>query len=147
MGRIRDVLQGKGATVHSINASSTVFEAIARMVELNIGSLVVIDDEQGVCGIITERDYLRKIAVLNRSSRFTTVREIMTSPIECVGLDMTVEQGLAMITDRRHRHLPVTHQGQLVGLVSVGDLVKYLVEEQRVEIRHLTDYVSASYPL
>lgn len=146
MARITEVLEQKGRTVHTIGSTATVFEAIEKMVALNVGSLVVVDPKSKPCGIITERDYLRQIALKGRSSRTTAVQEIMTPDVICVGPTATVEQCLAVMTNKRCRHLPVTERGALVGLVSVGDLVRHLVRHQQVQIEQLTEYICGRYP-
>ena len=146
MGRIADVLGSKGHTVHTTGPSSTVFEAIEKMVSLNVGCLVVMDEAGEVRGIVTERDYLRKIALLGRSSRTTEVHEIMTSPVRCIGSDTTVEEAMAIMTEMRHRHLPIVNGGRLAGLASLGDLAKYLVRDQKFQIEQLTNYIGGTYP-
>ncbi len=146
MARISEVLEQKGREVHTVPSTATVYEAIAKMVALNVGSLVAVGPQGKVCGIITERDYLRQIALMGRSSRTTEVHEIMTPEVICVGPTATVEQCLAIMTRKRCRHLPVTERGALVGLVSVGDLVKHLVRHQQVQIEQLTEYICGRYP-
>lgn len=146
MGRIVDVLGHKGRDVHTIGAKETVFAAIDRMVALNVGSLVVLDDGDAVCGLITERDYLGKIALRGRSSRETPVADIMTSPVRSIPPDVSVADAMALMTELRHRHFPVVENGRLIGLVSMGDLVKHLVRDQEVHIQLLTDYIGAKYP-
>lgn len=146
MGHVADVLKTKGTAVHSIAPDATVYDAIARMARLRIGALLVVEGADDIRGIITERDYLTKVVLMNRSSRTTAVSQIMSTPVSTVDPQITVDECLALLTERRHRHMPVVEDGRLVGLVSVGDLVKYRVDEQRTEIQHLTDYVCGSYP-
>src|SRR6185436_15304536 len=124
MATIDDVLCRKGTAVHTISPGATVFEAIGRMVEHNVGSLLVTDEDGEPVGMITERDYLRKVALLGRTSHTTRVEEIMTIGIISVSLADDVDDCLALMTVRRIRHLPVLDHGRPVGLVSVGDLVK-----------------------
>ena len=146
MGQIADVLRSKGTTVHSISPEATVFEAISKMAELGIGSLLVVEGDHGVRGIITERDYLTKVALAGRSSRTTPVKEIMSIRVSSVAPGATFDECLALMTAGRHRHVPVIDGGRLVGLISVGDIVKYRLVEANVEIQDLTDYVTGKYP-
>jgi CBS domain-containing protein len=143
MGRVSDILRGKGRDVLKIDASETVFDAIRRMVESNVGSILVTDDGQ-IVGIMTERDYLRKIVLEGRTSRETAVGEIMSSPLVYVTPQTTVEECMAVMTDRRIRHLPVVEgeAEEVVGVVSIGDVVKYQSREQSFQIQYLTDYIS-----
>ncbi len=142
---IREVLSRKGSAVHSVARDSTVFEAITVMEEVGVGSLVVIDGK-AVVGMITERDYLRHVALKGRSSRTTAVHEIMSSPVACVSEDDSIQHGLSVMTEKRCRHLPVIGAGGLAGLVSIGDLVKEIVSVQATEIRFLRDYIGGNYP-
>ena len=141
MARVSDILRGKGNEVLRIEASETVFEAIKRMVEANVGSILVTDDGP-IVGIMTERDYLRKITLEGRTSRDTQVGEIMSSPLVYVEPQTTIEECMAVMTDRRIRHLPVVEEDDVVGVVSIGDVVKYQSREQSFQIQYLTDYIS-----
>ena len=141
MGRISEILRGKGADVLKIDASATVFDAIKKIVDKNVGSILVTEGEE-VVGIMTERDYLRKIAVLGRTSHETLVSEIMTSPLVYVTPETTIEESMAIMTDRRIRHLPVVEDEDVVGIISIGDLVKFQSREQSFQIQYLTDYIS-----
>jgi CBS domain-containing protein len=143
MGRISEILRGKGADVLKIDASATVFDAIKKIVEKNVGSILVTEGDE-VVGIMTERDYLRKIAVLGRTSHETLVSEIMTSPLVYVTPDTTIEESMAIMTDRRIRHLPVVENEDVVGIISIGDLVKFQSREQSFQIQYLTEYISGS---
>ena len=145
MGTIANVLTGKGHQVHTISADATVYDAVVRMVERNVGSLLVLDGDR-IAGIVTERDYLRQIVVKGRTSKTTRVEEIMSSPIVYVGPGGTVEEAMAIMSDRRIRHLPVVDQGRLVGLVSIGDLVKQTAKDHKFHIQYLTDYICGKYP-
>jgi CBS domain-containing protein len=115
------------------------------MVEHNAGCLLVTEGEQ-IRGIITERDYLRGIALAGRTSKTTQVQEIMTSRIVVVHPGTSVEEAMAIMTDQRFRHLPVVDSGKLVGLVSIGDLVKQISQDRKFEIQYLTDYITGKYP-
>ena len=145
MGTIDHVLTAKGPQVHTIRPTDTVFEAVKKMVELNSGSLLVTEGD-AIHGIITERDYLRNIVLASRTSKTTQVREIMTSQIVVVKPDTPVEEAMAIMTDRRIRHLPVVHQGKLGGIVSIGDLVKQISQDRKFEVQYLTDYITGRYP-
>jgi len=145
MGRVADLLRVKGRMVHSIESGATVFEAVKRMVDHNVGSLLVLDGDE-IRGIITERDYLREIALKGRTSKTTSVREIMTSQLVCVGPNHLIEECMAIMTTKRIRHLPVLEDGRLAGVVSIGDLVKQLSKDQKFEIQYLTDYITGKYP-
>ena len=112
------------------------------MVEANIGALLVTDGEQ-VVGIFTERDYLRRIAVEGRRSRDTTIRDVMSSPVIVITPATTVEESMAVMSERRIRHAPVLDSGNLVGMISIGDLVKHQSKQQSFQIQYLTDYISA----
>ena len=142
MGHVSDILEGKGREVLGIAGSATVYEAVAKMVEGNVGALLVYEGG-ALAGIVTERDYLRRVAILGRDERTTPVREIMTSELVYVGPDASIEECMAVMTERRIRHLPVlTDEREVVGIVSIGDLVKFQTREQSVQIRFLTEYIS-----
>jgi CBS domain-containing protein len=141
MGRVSEILRKKGGDVLKIEASATVFEAIKKIVELNVGSILVTEGDQ-VVGIMTERDYLRKVAVHGRTSHDTTVGEIMSSPLVYVTPETTIDESMAIMTDRRIRHLPVVEDDDVVGIVSIGDVVKFQSNEQSFQIKYLTEYIS-----
>jgi len=141
MARVSEILRGKGADVLKIEGSATVFDAIKKIVDKNVGSILVTEGDE-VVGIMTERDYLRKIIVLGRTSHETLVNEIMTSPLVYVTPETTIEESMAIMTDRRIRHLPVVENEDVVGIISIGDLVKFQSREQSFQIQYLTDYIS-----
>jgi CBS domain-containing protein len=141
MSRVSEILRGKGTDVLKIDASATVFDAIKKIVDKNVGSILVTEGDE-VVGIMTERDYLRKIAVLGRTSHETLVSEIMTAPLVYVTPETTIEESMAIMTDRRIRHLPVVENEDVVGIISIGDLVKFQSREQSFQIQYLTDYIS-----
>lgn len=145
MGHISDILEIKGRVVHCIDPDATVFAAVQQMVASNSGSLLVQKTEQ-VVGIITERDYLRQIVLKNRSSKTTAVREIMSTKLVVVHPDTTIDQAMAIMTEKHIRHLPVIVDGKVCGVVSIGDLVKHQAREQEAHITYLTDYISDRYP-
>jgi CBS domain-containing protein len=141
MARVSEILRGKGTDVLKIDASATVYEALEKIVERNVGSILVTDGDK-VVGIMTERDYLRKITLQGRTSRDTKVSEIMTSPLVYVAPETTIEETMAIMTDRRIRHLPVVEDDDVIGIVSIGDVVKFQSREQSFQIQYLTEYIS-----
>jgi CBS domain-containing protein len=143
MAQVSDILEVKGHDVHEIDGSVTVLEAVTKMVEKNVGSLLVTEDGR-LAGIVTERDYLRRVTLQGRDERTTPVREIMTTPIAYVTPESSIEECMAVMTERRIRHLPVlTGDKQVAGIVSIGDVVKFQSDEQRVQIEFLTEYISS----
>jgi len=140
METVSQLLVNKGPTVHTIDRMATVFDAITKMVERNVGALLVMDGLRA-CGILTERDYLRKVAVCGRSSRTTRVEEIMSSGLISVSPDTAIEECMDLMTRNRIRHLPVFEGSQLAGIVSIGDLVKSLAGDRLSQIEQLTAYV------
>ena len=142
MGHVSDILEGKGTDVLGIEASATVYEAVAKRVEGNVGALLVYEGEM-LAGIVTERDYLRRVAVEGRDERTTPVREIMTRELVYVGPEASIDECMAVMTERRIRHLPVLGEERTVlGIVSIGDVVKFQSKEQSVQIRFLTEFIS-----
>ncbi len=140
MKLIKHILKAKGHDAWTITPDEPVYNALQLMAEKNVGALVVVRNEE-VIGVISERDYARKIILRGKSSRETLVREIMTSPAICVTSDKTVEQCLSLMTDKHIRHLPVVDDGKLVGVVSVGDLVKSIIGSQKELIRQLENFI------
>ncbi|RMG99415.1 MAG: CBS domain-containing protein [Chloroflexi bacterium] len=139
---VSQILQQKGTDVWHIAPDETVYAALERMAEKNIGALLVMDGDE-ILGIFSERDYARRVALKGRTSRETPVREVMTSNVIAVRPDQTVEKCMALMTDKRIRHLPVIDgNGRLVGLISIGDVVKALISEQKIIIDHLEDYIT-----
>jgi CBS domain-containing protein len=127
--------------VETVAPSTSVYEAVKLMAEKNIGALLVLEGER-IAGIVTERDYARKIVLLGRSSKETFVGDIMSSPVMYVRPDQSNEECMALMTDNRLRHLPVVDQGRLVGLISIGDLVKDIISEQKFIIEQLEHYIA-----
>ena len=138
------ILRRKGREVVTIDPVATVFDAISRMVEHNVGALVVLEGD-APAGIFTERDYLRRIALEGRTSRTTRVEEVMTRGLRTVGPDATAEGCLALMTEHRIRHLPVVDEGRLHGVVSIGDCVRALLEQNRDRADELERFVSGGY--
>lgn len=142
MHTIRTILKHKkSAEVWSVSPEDTVLEAITRMAKLGIGALVVMDGER-LAGIVSERDYTRKIILQGRRSAETRVAEIMTTEVTTATQEMTAQQCLAMMTEGFFRHLPVIENGRLIGLVSIGDLVKAVIADQQAVIQELERYVT-----
>ena len=142
MTTVAQVIQNKiGQEIYTIAPSATVLEAITLMANKGIGAVVVLEDTQ-VVGILSERDYTRKIALMQRTSDHTTVAEIMTSKVISVTRNNTVDECLELMTDRHLRHLPVLDDANLIGFVSIGDLVKATMEDQRKLIEQLQQYIS-----
>jgi CBS domain-containing protein len=142
MKSVAQVLKSKPRqSVETVAPSTSVFEAVKLMAEKNIGALLVLEDQR-IAGIVTERDYARKIVLLGRSSKETPVGDIMSSPVMYVRPDQTNEECMALMTDNRLRHLPVVDQGRLVGLISIGDLVKDIIFEQKFIIEQLEHYIT-----
>jgi CBS domain-containing protein len=142
MGHVSDILEDKGRGVLDVDGSATVLEAVMKMVDGNVGSLLVRDGMRLV-GIVTERDYLRRVTLEGRDERTTPVREIMSTPIVYTTPESSIDECMAVMTERRIRHLPVLDEAQqVVGVVSIGDLVKFQSKEQSVQIKFLTEYIS-----
>ncbi|WP_027819467.1 CBS domain-containing protein [Paraburkholderia bannensis] len=142
MTSVAQVLKSKPEqVVHTIGANDSVYDAIRLMAEKHIGALVVLDGE-AIVGIVTERDYARKIVLMDRSSKTTAVRDIMTPHVRFVQLDQTTYDCMALMTERRMRHLPVMEDGKLIGMVSIGDLVKEIIAEQQFTISQLEHYIT-----
>ena len=142
MSIVAHILKSKPEqTVHAIAPTASVFDAVKLMADKNIGALVVMENDQ-IIGMISERDYARSIVLMARSSKTTPVRKIMRSPVMYVLPDQTNEQCMALMTEHRLRHLPVVDKGKLVGLISIGDLVKDVISEQKYTNEQLQHYIS-----
>jgi CBS domain-containing protein len=140
---VRSILEQKGGKVHSIAPSDSVYRAIEKMAQLEVGALLVLDEEQ-IVGIVSERDYARKVILKGHLSRETTVAEIMSSPVIFVGPEYTVAECMKIVTEHRIRHLPVMRAGLLCGMISIGDLVNAILSEQSETIRHLEAYITGA---
>lgn len=141
MNRLAEILEEKGGEVLEIDAEATVLEAVRLMVKMNVGSLLVTDAGE-ITGIVTERDYLRRVTLEGRTED-APVREIMSSPLVVATAETTIDECMALMTDRRIRHVPVAEEGKVVGLVSIGDLVKFKSKLQTFEIQFLNDYITS----
>ena len=140
MTTIRQLLREKGYKVHVVSPDNTVYDAIRKMADENIGSLVVMEDAR-IVGIITERHYARNVVLKGRASPATRVRDIMESNVVYAQPDQSVEECMAIMTDKKVRHLPVIEQDKLIGLVSIGDLVKNIIGDQKFVIEQLEHFI------
>ncbi len=140
MNPIRQILQLKGELVWTIAPDQTVFDALRLMADKDIGALVVVQDAR-IVGILSERDYARKVILVGKSSKETLVSEIMTSPVVTIHPDQTVEEAMEMMTRHRVRHLPVVENDQLVGILSIGDVVRNIIYRQRETIKEMSDRI------
>jgi CBS domain-containing protein len=141
MKTVRNILDTKGHEVWCIGPEDTVFDALRLMAEKEVGSLMVMDGAR-VAGLISERDYARKIVLLGRTSPNTLVKEIMTSHVAYTHLEQPIEECMAVMTEKRIRHLPVMEEGKLVGIISIGDLVKAIIADQKFIIEQLERYIT-----
>jgi CBS domain-containing protein len=139
------ILNNKGSIVHSISQDATVYEALKKLAENNIGALVVMSGTVLV-GVFSERDYARKVILKDRSSREIKVHEIMSTPVVTVDRRTTVDECMSLMTSKRFRHLPVVEKGVVVGLISIGDLVNWIMTAQDFTIHQLEDYITGKYP-
>ncbi|WP_276372007.1 CBS domain-containing protein [Chryseolinea sp. H1M3-3] len=141
MGKVKDILRTKGNKVYSVEPSIMVYEAIALMCEKNIGGLLILQNDK-LEGIFTERDYARKLILKGKSSKNTPISELMTRNPITVLPETSIEDCMDLMTGKFIRHLPVVEEGRLVGLISIGDVVKHIIEEQKDIIEHLENYIS-----
>jgi CBS domain-containing protein len=145
MSTVADILAAKGSNVLTVDRDASVLDAIRSMVEANVGSVIVAEGD-AINGIFTERDYLRRIVLEGRTSQTTPIIEVTTERLVVVDPSRSTDECMSIMTQERSRHLPVIDQGKLVGIISIGDLVKYLSKEREAEIRYLTDYIAGKYP-
>lgn len=141
MQTVKEILDGKGYWIWTIEPEASVFEALKVMGEKEVGALAVVQNQQLV-GVISERDYARKVILRGRTSRDTKVHEIMTAEVITIDLDETVEECMEVMTERRIRHLPVVDDGRLIGMISIGDLVKSIIAHQQFMIEQLETYIT-----
>lgn len=141
MGKVRDILRYKGAVIFSVEPTTTVYEAIELMCEKNIGGLLIVERGK-LAGIFTERDYARKLILKGKSSKDTLIRELMTINPVSVTPGSSIEDCMTIMTDKRIRHLPVVESDTLIGMISIGDVVRFMIEEQKSIIEHLENYIT-----
>jgi CBS domain-containing protein len=141
MRNARHLLEGKGAAIFSVGPDDSVLDAVRRMAQEHVGALLVMQDDVLV-GIVSERDYARKVILKDRSSRDTRVAEIMSAPVITVAPEATVDDCMHTVTEHRVRHLPVVADGRVIGVLSIGDLVKAVIEDQQAEIAQLQAYIA-----
>ena len=141
MKTVKEILEAKGTEIWSVQPSDTVLDSLRLMADKGIGSLLVMDGEK-LMGIVTERDYARKVILEGKSSKDTSVSDVMTRKVLCVSPERTVDECMALMTDKRARHLPVVDHKRVIGVVSIGDLVKTLINEQQILIDQLQHYIS-----
>ncbi len=141
MKTVKQILDKKGYAIHSVTPASTVYEALQKMAQEGIGALIVLDGEE-LAGIVSERDYARKIVLLGQRSANTPVKDIMTKNVICVSSDHGVEASMSIMSDRRVRHLVVRDDGRITGVISIGDVVKAIIEDQQFTIEQLQTYIS-----
>jgi CBS domain-containing protein len=142
MQTVRDLLRKKGGQIHSVSPHSSVYEALQLMADKNVGAVLVLDGSRLV-GILSERDYARQVVLKGKASKETPVREIMTTRVVCVVPEQTIEDCMALMTDKRIRHLPVLEEGQLAGVLSIGDVVKAVISEKQYLIEQLEAYITS----
>ncbi len=142
---VKDMLDQKGHTAWTIGPDAKVFEALELMAKKGTGALIVVDKDDEVIGILSERDYARKIVLMGRDSHDTPVKDIMTKEVYGVHYDTTAQECMALMTDKHFRHLPVCKDGKLAGVISIGDVVKAVITEQKVTIENLENYIMGKY--
>ena len=140
MKTLSQILREKSPEIISVRPSDSVFVALQVLASYNVGALPVVDNE-GLVGIFSERDYARKVALQGLKSESTEVREVMTTGVICANLSMSVMDCMSLMSDKKIRHLPVVEVGDLVGILSIGDLVKTIIEDQQMHIQHLEQYI------
>lgn len=143
--QVKEILNQKGRDIYSVKPDDTVYNAIAKMAEYNIGALLVMENGT-LAGIISERDYRNKVILEGRTSKTTSVKEIMTDKVIRVNPSDTINLCMQLMTDKKIRHLPVVDDDKVVGVISIGDVVKTVIAKQKVEIDSLRDYIGGGYP-
>jgi CBS domain-containing protein len=142
---VKEILDRKGRDIHAVKPDETVYRAIEKMAELNIGALLVLEDNK-LKGIISERDYRNKVILKGRTSKETKVKEIMVDQVFCVHSNDKVNLCMQLMTEKKIRHLPVLDDGELLGVISIGDVVKSVISNQKVEIDELRNFITGGYP-
>lgn len=141
MNTVKEMLDVKGRDVWSIGASRSVYQAIEKMAEMEVGALMVLDNDARLAGIVSERDYARKVILKNKSSRETSVADVMTTEVVFVGEETTVDKCMSLLSQKKIRHLPVMDGQTPVGMITVGDLLKFIIEKQSKTIEELEGYI------
>jgi len=146
MTAVRELLNEKGPDIFSVKPDDTILEALEVMANKNVGAVLVLDDDGGLAGIMSERDYARKVVLKGKASRDTLVKEIMTSQVYCVYDYETVQQVMLLMTEKNFRHVPVLDENEtLLGVISVGDVVRLLLNEQAAELSNLNTHIYGGY--
>jgi CBS domain-containing protein len=143
MTTVRQILLRKSPGVWTVGPQATAYEALALMAQMNIGAVLVMEDD-ALVGIFSERDYARKVILMGRSSRETAVSELMSHPVVSVNPDIPIEACMALMTERHFRHLPIVEEGRLIGIVSIGDIGKAIIADQRIAIHDLEHYITGA---
>jgi len=138
--KVRDLLDLKGREIWSITPETTVFHALVEMAEKNVGALLVMEGDE-ILGIVSERDYARKVVLQGKTSRDTTVAEVMTKDVIWISPDNSIEECMGIMTAKRIRHLPVREDDKLIGIISIGDVGQKIIEEQKIAINHLLNFI------
>ena len=144
-GTVEHILQRKGGQFWSVSPNHSVYEAIELMANKSVGALLVMSGDELV-GILSERDYARKVTLKGKNAKETKVRDIMSCPVFSVDPARSVEECMGFVTERRIRHLPVVEEGKVLGVISIGDLIKWIVSEQEATIQQLHNYIAGKYP-
>ena len=142
MKTVKNILNNKTNEIYSVSRSTSVLDALQVMMDKNISALLVMEDSE-LKGIFTERDYARKIILQGKSSKETLIEEVMTSDLETIHLDSTIDHCMQIMTTRHIRHLPILNEGKVAGMISIGDLVKFVIEDQKQTIEQLQTYISS----
>lgn len=142
MKKVNLILENKGRQVYSVTAGTCVFDALQVMLEKNISALLVMEKEE-LLGIFTERDYARKLILQGKSSKETVISEIMTADLLTLSINSTIDQCMEMMTDKKIRHLPVLENNYVIGMISIGDVVKFIIEDQKQTIKQLESYIAS----
>jgi CBS domain-containing protein len=142
---VKDMLDRKGHTAWTIGPDAKVIDALELMAKKGVGALIVVDKDDEVIGVLSERDYARKIILMGRHSQDTPVGDIMTKEVYGVHLETTADECMALMTDKHFRHLPVCKEGKLAGIISIGDVVKAIITDQKVTIENLENYIMGKY--
>ena len=142
MKTVKNIAQNKSNEIYSVNPSTSVLDALQLMMDKNISALLVMENAQ-LKGIFTERDYARKIILQGKSSKQTLIQEVMTANLETIKLNSSIDQCMQIMTDKHIRHLPIVEDGKVAGMISIGDLVKFVIEDQKQTIEQLQSYISS----